>query len=60
MNAKMSPEKRRKLLIQAFFRLCFMLGMIAGFFCISKIRQSGGIIKYYFPNDICRLRYFSF
>ncbi len=32
MSRQMSPEKKKKLLIQAFFRFCLMLGIIAGFF----------------------------
>lgn len=31
-SRQMSPEKKKKLLIQAFFRFCLMLGIIAGFF----------------------------
>ena len=32
MSRQMSPEKEKKLLIQAFFRFCLMLGIIGGFF----------------------------
>ena len=32
MSRQMSPEKKKKLLIRAFFRFCLMLGIIGGFF----------------------------
>ena len=32
MSRQMSPEKKKKLLIKAFFRFCLILGIIAGFF----------------------------
>ena len=35
----MSPEKKKKLLIQAFFRFCLILGFIAGFFLYQNIKE---------------------
>jgi hypothetical protein len=35
----MSPEKKKKLLIQAFFRFCLILGLIAGFFLYQSLKE---------------------
>lgn len=35
----MSPEKKKKLLIQAFFRFCLIFGLIAGFFLYQNLKE---------------------
>lgn len=35
----MSPEKKKKLLIQAFFRFCLIFGFIAGFFLYQSLKE---------------------
>ena len=35
----MSPEKKKKLLIQAFFRSCLIFGFIAGFFLYQSLKE---------------------
>ncbi len=39
MSRQMSPEKKKKLLIQAFFRFCLILGLIAGFFLYQSFKE---------------------
>lgn len=35
----MTPEKKKKLLIQAFFRFCLIFGFIAGFFLYQSLKE---------------------
>ena len=35
----MSPEKKKKLLVQAFFRFCLIFGFIAGFFLYQSLKE---------------------
>jgi len=38
-SRQMSPEKKKKLLIQAFFRFCLIFGFIAGFFLYQSLKE---------------------